>query len=246
MNNLSWSFQPKSHAMPARLPQLVRAIAIAANPHDVLDDLQKRAGPLNVHSAWSRSLDHYDARDIVYHNSVPVKFRQDYQAEIQKHGLSPTTRLALTEPLSFTFTEARRKLRPAGHDQWIFNLLQDHGMRDGLAVPRGNWVVLYWSPRVLNGLGHETRMALDASGAACIYRLKELMAKRKTSRSVELAPSELAVLEHLSRGPRVGEIAKHMEISERTVRDYLRRAQKKLNAVTPTEAAVIAVRRRLI
>src|SRR5215475_11192412 len=112
--------------MPARLPQLVRALTTATNPHDVLDNLQNRTGPLNVHSAWSRSFDHYEARDIVYHNSVPEKFRLDYQAEIQKNGLSPTTRLALTEPLSFTITEARQKLRPAGYDQWIFNLLQDH------------------------------------------------------------------------------------------------------------------------
>jgi DNA-binding CsgD family transcriptional regulator len=37
-----------------------------------------------------------------------------------------------------------------------------------------------------------------------------------------------------------------MELSEHTVRVYLRRAMKKLNAVTQTEAAVIAVRRPLL
>jgi len=37
-----------------------------------------------------------------------------------------------------------------------------------------------------------------------------------------------------------------MELSEHTVRVYLRRAMRKLNAVTQTQAAVIAVRQRLI
>ena len=61
-----------------------------------------------------------------------------------------------------------------------------------------------------------------------------------------LSPRELAVLEHLSSGLRVPAIAMQLELSEHTVRIYLRRAQKKFGAVTPTQATVIAVRRRLI
>jgi len=61
-----------------------------------------------------------------------------------------------------------------------------------------------------------------------------------------LSPRELAVLEHLSRGLRVPAIAKRMGLSAHTVRIYLRRAQKKLSAATPTQATVIAVRRKLI
>jgi len=56
----------------------------------------------------------------------------------------------------------------------------------------------------------------------------------------------LAALLHLSRGLRLAAIAQQMELSEHTMRVYLQRAMKKLNAVTPLEAAVIAVRRRLI
>jgi len=62
----------------------------------------------------------------------------------------------------------------------------------------------------------------------------------------QLSPRELAVLEHLSRGLRVPAIAKRMGLSAHTVRIYLRRARKKLSAATPTQATVIAVRRKLI
>ena len=61
-----------------------------------------------------------------------------------------------------------------------------------------------------------------------------------------LSPRELTVLEHLSRGLRVPATAERMGLSEHTVRIYLRRAQRKLGAATPTQATVIAVRRKLI
>jgi len=88
-------------------------------------------------------------------------------------------------------------------------------------------------------------MLLDVSGVAAIHRISALKAVKKEP-VVELSPRELAALLHLSRGLRLAAIAKQMELSRHTVRVYLRRAIKKLDAVNQLEAAVIAVRQRLI
>ena len=234
--------------MPLRLPQLIRSIASATDAYQVLDALDQRTGPLHVLLAWPLRPDgDLDTKDIIYHDSIPTPFRQAYCDAIAHHGTNQI-RLALTNPSSFTFSEARKRINPSGHDQWLWDLLQDHGFRDGFVVHDGYWVVAYWSERVLGGireLDRETRMTLNASGAAAIYRLKELVRKGAV-RSVELSPRELAVLEHLARGMRLPATAKQMELSVPTVRIYLRRAQRKFCAVTPTQATVIAVRRKLV
>jgi len=232
--------------MPRRLPRLVHNIAGAAEPHAVLDALQKSAGPLNVFSAWPMDFDHEnsDPGNILYGDSVSVKFREEYGTSVRRFGLNPVTRYTLTSPPPFTLTEARRKLQPVGRDQWVFPLLNDYGMRDGFVVPHGRWVVVYWSEHALE-LSPEHRMLLDVSGVAAIHRISALKAARKEP-VVELSARELAALLHLSRGLRLAAIAQQMELSEHTVRIYLQRAMKKLNAVTHLEAAVIAVRQRLI
>jgi len=127
------------------------------------------------------------------------------------------SRFAKTEPLPFTFSEARQKLQPTGRDNWAFDLLNDYGMRDGLLVPHGNWAVLFWSERVLRDVSHETRLVLDASASAVVHRVKQLMSKKRV-RDVELSPRELAALSHLARGLRLAAIAGRMELSKHTVR----------------------------
>ena len=72
------------------------------------------------------------------------------------------------------------------------------------------------------------------------------MAGKKAKHVVKLSPRELAALEHLARGLRVPKIAEHMGIGVRSVREYLQRAQKKLDAATTAQALVIAARCQLI
>jgi len=67
-----------------------------------------------------------------------------------------------------------------------------------------------------------------------------------TKKSPELSDRELATLLLLSHGLRVPDIAARCGMSVRTVRTVVRRAQKKLGAKTPIEAAAIAARRQLI
>jgi len=230
--------------MLGRLPQLVQNIAGATEPHAVLDALQKSAGSLNVFSAWPIDSDHDNPDPCFYHDNVSVEFRGEYRTSVRRFGLDPLTRYTMTTPQPFTLTEARRKLQPVGRDRWLFHLFNDYGIRDGFVVPHGRWVVVYWSEHALT-LSPEHRMLLDVSGVAATHRISALKAVKKEP-VVELSPRELAALLHLSRGLRLAAIAKQMELSEHTVRVYLRRAIKKLKAVTQTQAAVIAVRQRLI
>ena len=113
-----------------------------------------------------------------------MKFQQEHQAAIQRFGLSAMARFAMINPLPFTFSEARQRLQPRGGDHWIFDLLQDYGIRDGLYCAHGPWMMVYWSERALNGiraagLSREVRMTLDASSGAAIYRIRELTGRKK-------------------------------------------------------------------
>ena len=113
--------------MPQRLrPQVVRDLAAATNSDQVLSALQNGMGAsLNVLAAWQLSLDGQGASTTLYHESIPVKFHQEHQAAIQRFGLSAMARLAMINPLPFTFSEARQMLQPSGGDHWVFDLLLD-------------------------------------------------------------------------------------------------------------------------
>ena len=166
--------------MPFRLPKAIRAIAAATNSDEVLSALQKTTN-LNVLAVWPLQLDQVNATDILYHQDIPQKFRQDHQAAIGQFGLSPIVRQAITSPVPFTFSEVRQTLQPRGEEHWIFDLLQDHGFKDGFHCNYGPWIVGFWSDRMLGSrvvLSPEGRMTLNASGAVAIHRLKELMQKR--------------------------------------------------------------------
>ena len=218
---------------------MIESIAAAASPYGVLDALQGRLG---LNALAIRPLD--DHSRACFHGSAPPGYSRQYLSALQQFGEGPMLRYAKTGPLPFTFTEARRKLQPAGRDNWTFDLLNDHGMRDGVVVPQGDFAMVFWSERILS-VSEETRMSLNVASAAAIHRLKQLMPKQ-CIRIVDLSPRELAVLEHLAQGRRVPRIARRLDLTERTVREYLQRARRKLDAATPTQAVFIAVRKRLI
>src|SRR5215469_10375534 len=156
--------------MPQLLPpQVVRDLAAATSSDQVLSALQNGVGAsLNVLAAWQLSLDGQATSTTLYHESIPLKFQQEHQAAIQRFGLSAMAQTAMINPLPFTFSAARQRLQPRGGDHWIFDLLQDYNLRDGLYCAHGPWMMVYWSERALNGiraagLSREVRMTLDAS-----------------------------------------------------------------------------------
>ena len=167
--------------------------------------------------------EHYE--EPVWGESVPRKYVEDFR-EVQRIGHSPLGDFARTRanPRPFTYSEARGILNPTGRDVLVFDLLV-------------SWSVSFMSERVLNDdrLDRELRMALDPGARAAVYRLNELVPSKKT-RIVDLSPRELAVLEHLSLGLRVPGIVEHMGIGVRSVREYLQRAQNKLDAATTAQS----------
>ena len=63
---------------------------------------------------------------------------------------------------------------------------------------------------------------------------------------VRLSPREAVVLRNLSHGEGAATIGSLLGLSETSVRTYLARAQKKLNAKSQPHAVAIAIGKRLI
>ena len=228
------------------ITRTVCAIAASANADEVLDALQKSLGtstPLNVFAAWNYKF-HFS--DIVYHANIPTEFRKMHQAALKQSNLSPMGKLALTDALPFTFVEALAKARGRGNHP-IVKLLRDHGYRDGLYCTRLPWVVAFWSPHVLSekSLSRDLRITFDAASAAAVYRLKEIMGRRNRPDAMPLTVRERSVLRHLSKGKDAAQIAEVLQLSENTVRTYLKRAQQKLGANSQLHAVALSIRRQL-
>jgi DNA-binding CsgD family transcriptional regulator len=190
-------------------------------------------------------------RRVLYHRSVPSAFQEEARARMVRHGLSPMAHLALLQPPPFTFTEAKHLIQPTGGDHWIFDFMQAHGMRDGLYCPSGDWMVLFVTDHVLkqtSALSRESRMMFGAAAGIAVYRLKEMTGIRRTKLpgQVRLSPRESLVLRHLSNGETAATIGDQLGLSENSVRTYLTRAAKKLQAKNQLHAVAMAIRKRLI
>lgn len=239
--------------MPTRLPKALRAIEHATSRHAVLDALQTAVQPdYRVGAIWhSRApfLEPPAARDFIYHKDVPAEFRKAHRAAVNRHGPSLMAQMAWTDPLPFTFSEAMEAGQPSGQDRWVFDLLNDHGIRDGVYCAHGPWIVVFWANRVLKynyALSREMRMILNTVASMAVYRLKELMPRNEPPQKTPLSPREIAVLRHLSHGNDAVAIGATLGISPTTVRTFLRRAQQKLEAKSQAHAVAMAVRQRLI
>ena len=170
----------------------------------------------------------------------------DWDAEIIRRGPSLPGRHAQASPAPFTGVELMRTLQPSGEDRWLFDLLRDHKVQDTLWCPYGSWLVIYLANRTLTRvvLSSEMRLALAAAGAMAVQRMKEIAAVN--ARGPRLTPRECTVLQHLSDGLTVREIAARLGVSEETVKTLVARAVKKLGARTQLHAVALALRERLI
>lgn len=180
---------------------------------------------------------------------VPQQFRADIAAEYKRHaGPTAIRHYARQRPPPFTLTEAMQRLQPSGEDRWIFDVLRDQRVRDGLHCNHSSWGILYSSDHVLKGseVSDEIRMALDLASGMAINRMKEIAGRWIPASSAKLSPREMTVLLHLSDGLSVGEIADRLVLSETSVKTFVSRATKKLNASSQLHAVALAVRSRLI
>jgi DNA-binding CsgD family transcriptional regulator len=187
----------------------------------------------------------------IFASCVPDQFRTDLLAEYKRHsGPTAIRYYARQTPPPFTLTEAMRRLQPSGEDRWIFDVLRDQRVRDGLHCTHSTWAVLYSSDHVLKGseLSDEIRVALDVAAGMAVSRMKEITASWSPAAAppARLSPREMTVLLHLSDGLSVGDIADRIVLSETSVKTFVRRATKKLNASSQLHAVALAVRSRLI
>ena len=186
---------------------------------------------------------------VLFHSGVSADFRSSLRAEHQRRGQHTVMmQHAHHSPPPFTFTEAMRRLQPTGDDRWIFDLHRDHGIRDGIHCTYWPWLVFYGSDHVLkpSEFTEEIRMAVNAAGSMAVSRLKEISASSTPAPHAPLSPREISVLLHLSDGRSIGEIADRLVLSETSVKTFVRRATKKLNASSQLHAVALAVRSRLI
>lgn len=228
---------------------------------DGLDRLTAGSG-LHVFAAWQVPNDptnwsgYVDGQNVFRHHSVSSAFLAEWQSMVRTRGPSALARMAWQNRGPFTFTECMRATKATGGDRWIFDLAAKHRLRDGLYCPvgvsplgnswgAGLWVVAFWSPKIVR-IAPEVRAIIHCVSVRTAHRLEELTGHTRQPRRVALSARELTVLQALSYGNEIEEIADMLMLSVPTVRTFLRRAQRKLNAKTRTQAVVEAMRRLML
>jgi DNA-binding CsgD family transcriptional regulator len=200
-----------------------------------------------VHGRISRASSPIRRKSLVktlfLHPDVPAGFHADYFEALEHNGPSATQHLARERLVPFTFTEARRLIRPTGEDSWVFNVMQNHGMREGFYCPLQRWAFVYWSPRVVEP-GPFERGCLSGAAYLPMLRIEALVPhpERFERQGKHLTAREVEVLRLASTGLTQAQIAAQLEISQRTAEHHIEKAIKRLSAKNITEACVQAVR----
>jgi len=181
-----------------------------------------------------------------FYKTVPADFRAELEAEENRRGPSILVRCAANDPPPFTFAELMQRRKPSGKDRWFFDLHRDYGVCDPFYCPHWPWLVVFKADR-LQELTHESRAVLDVAARMAVHRLKEIAGHAALDASAEqLTPREKTALQYLSDGISISDIADRLALSEPTVKTFVRRATKKLNASSQLHAVALAVRNRLI
>jgi len=234
--------------MLRRLAHVARSFDQADSPDEVLKALKAMADPAGVSlfGIGRPPMGKADGNVGLFTGAVP-NLVKDWNGEFLRKGPSLPGRYAQAKnPPPFTSVEAMRRLQPSGDDRWVFDLIRDHRIKDSLWCSSGPWLVVFLADRTLTRavLSSETDAALDSASAMAIRRLKEI--SHVNARGPELTPRQRTVLQHLSDGLNVHEIAARLGVSEQTIKTLSARAVKGLDARTQLHAVAVAVRERLI
>lgn len=238
--------------MPQRLIRFEHHIELAKTT-DVIEWLDKIAVPLRLLCIYpTHVLDHPGIdEDTIFGPAITPQFIQELTDAVASNGASPLAFYAWRRPppAPFAFSEAVSRLGLRGSETWLIKLLKANGWADGVYVPSSGWMVVYLSKTALRGpaLKDTTRYVLSGVAAMAGARLSKLKRRRlKTKSLVPLSKREQAVLRHLSQGHERADIERLLGLHKATVQKYVERLIKKLGARNQTQAAVIAVRERLI
>jgi DNA-binding CsgD family transcriptional regulator len=235
------------------LTTLDEEITRVTHPNQMLDLLHLYATTrfdLNAYGVW-----HVPNRPHDYRRGYPVgksmfihpQVRPHYAEHIKmarEHGPNVLARMAWVRRGPFTITECMLETRPNAAERWVFDLLREHGVRDGLYCPIDDWIVMFWSSRVLQ-LPSLHRGLLYSLAVQASIRLDEIV-ELPQGHPVRLTAREVAVLHHLSNGVCDARIARELGIGDGTIRTYVGRAMVKLGVKTREHAVAEALRRFLI
>jgi DNA-binding CsgD family transcriptional regulator len=201
--------------------------------------------PLNASDWSSLAL----GKTVFLHGDASKGWWEDWSTKLH-HRLPIGYLMARTSMVPHTMTESLQALQPIGADRWGYELLHQHGMRDGLLCPvGGRWLVVFWSRKLLSkAVTPAIRVAIYAAASFAAMRLEQLVgaATGRVNATAHLTPRELAVLRLASFGMPAKEIAKYLELGEETVRTHATRAQTKLNARNRTHTIAEAIRQHLL
>jgi DNA-binding CsgD family transcriptional regulator len=226
-------------------------LATVRRPDGIVEVLQRHAlhFDLNVYGAWhlpQRPQDYaaYSlGRTVFIHPRGRVHYSK-HIAAARIRGPNVIARMSWVRRSPFTVTECLRATRPNEGERWVFNLLRAHGIRDMLYCPVDDWIVVFWSPKVvrlsLTDRGHLYSLAMQAS-----MRLDEIV-ELPRKEHVRLSTREVAVLHYLSNGASDAVMANALGIGEGTIRTYVGRAMGKLGVKTREHAVAEALRRLLV
>jgi len=232
--------------------------ATYSKPAELLEALAavscKHPQRLGVVAAWSvpwRSYRHVMSRinrSIFFHPAFPgEEFWAAYiKLAVERDGSAiDDYGRAVSNP--FTLTEAMHALRLTGPARWIFDLLHDFGIRDGLYCPFRRWMLLYSAERPLR-LEYIDRQFLYMAANAAVTQMERLVrTPRRPDDQLGLTQREITVLRMRSHGRTNPEIAAALGgISPVTVRNHLTRAAKKLKAHDLAHAIAVAFRDNII
>jgi LuxR family quorum sensing-dependent transcriptional regulator len=186
-------------------------------------------------------------KTVFLHSQAPKGLWEEWSSKLNR-SLPVGYLMARSAMAPHTLTESLQALQPIGADRWGYELLLQHGVRDGLLCPiGGRWLIIFWSRKPLSKtVAPAIRVMIYAAASFAAMRLDQLVSPAAEGPAARLTPRELAVLRLLSFGAPTMEIAKHLGLGEETVRTHAKKAQMKLGARNRTQAVAEAIRQHLL
>jgi LuxR family quorum sensing-dependent transcriptional regulator len=186
--------------------------------------------------------------DVLLSTRLPEEWLKLYEDRDYVHD-DPAFRYAKTTVRPFRwFKEAPYDPEREPRAAEVVRVAWDFGVRDGFVIPvastTGRMGQVWFGGRTLD-LGGEQLPALHLMAIYAFDRIRKLHGAPLQHRA-NLTPREREILILAANGKTSWEIGEVLHISSRTVKAHIKAACRKLDAVTRTQAVMIAIRDKII
>jgi LuxR family transcriptional regulator, quorum-sensing system regulator BjaR1 len=205
---------------------------------DAMDALLKKHG-FEYHCVSFLATATEGLEDVMLSNRLPEEWLKLYVEREYVHD-DPGFRYAKTALRPFRwFKEAPYNPERQPRAAEVVQLAADFGILDGFVIP-----VASTATRTLDLQEHQ----LPALHLMAIYAFDRISKLRGSpaQHQARLTSREREILIWVANGKSTWEIAEVLHISSRTVKEHIKHLCRKLNAVTRTQAVMIAVRDKII